>query len=81
MIVSTSWDSDRQEEGGTVPLYMLWNVPSRCHFGINCQNILIVGVDLPKSKFQVDPTKKWTSVLDSALEVMPKYKILGQQEL
>ena len=30
------------------------------------------------SKFQVGPTRKWTSELDSPQKVMPKYKILGQ---
>ena len=34
----------------------------------------ILKVGLPMSKFQVDPTKKWTSDLDSPKTVMPKYK-------
>ena len=39
---------------------------------------VILEVGLPMSTFQVDPTKKWTSDLDSPLKVMPKYKILDQ---
>ena len=38
----------------------------------------ILEVGLPLSKFQVDPTKKWTSNLDSPLKVIPKYRILVQ---
>ena len=33
---------------------------------------------LPVSKCQVNPTKKWTSDLESLSEVMAKHTILGQ---
>ena len=43
---------------------------------IKCTNKrAILEVSLSMSKFQVDPKEKWTSDLDSALKVMPKYKI------